>query len=95
MGIMIPPPPPFVPPANNLQGRPELLVAAPQRPTAPQTARAVTAAAKGKDGNKAADPDNKDAEGESAQVQGEAPVTANERSPTDQQGRGGKLSIDI
>src|SRR5258708_3104150 len=65
MGIVIPPPPPFVPPAATPQGRPELLVVAAQRPIAAQTTRAVTAASRGKEGNKAADPDHRGAEGES------------------------------
>jgi hypothetical protein len=94
MGVIIPPPPPYVPPASNPQGRPEVLVVAAQRPIAPQTTRAVAGASRGKDGNKAADPDHRGVEGEGNPVEGE-PASPPEQPHADAKQRGGKLSIDI
>ncbi|MBI1776382.1 MAG: hypothetical protein HYR63_13635 [Proteobacteria bacterium] len=91
---MIPPPLPFVPPTATPQGRPELLVVAPQQPIAAQTTRAITGASRGKEGGKAANPDNRGVDAETGDVEA-APSGTSERTEQTPRRRGNKLSIEI
>jgi hypothetical protein len=95
MGIILPPPPPIVSPTVSPQPRPELMIVAPQRPVQAQTTRAVVGASSGRQGNKAADPDTKRAEDESASAETETAGRPDQGAPAQPKPRGGKVSIEI